>query len=365
MGQLHGKSAKETSIWFEFSEMSVQRGYYHHVNTTKIGKDVSSKATKFHAPKPAVYTEYTLASSVPRAAATKPVQPKIMSPITNHSAPRRKYVTSLSVIPKEKIRKIVVLPSIDKDIAGASAKQVSGKIPVATPVVNKPIREAPKSGKGSQSQARYVSCLHTSLSTEWRKEDSLEKDQEDTHNKEKAQRTSSLEIHCNSTAQRNTTRPAARNRSSSLEVRVGDKNASKPETHRRSENRSATSLNCKNVKETANMDKHNVRIQYMPLRKSFTIKNAVSVAKTLGPYATRVQDKEPQRIRPRMLPKSRFRVKIQKCHHKSVNISDSFNVSRDKRVKPLEKSSRSVVIQDKSPQRSFSVQKPIKPLSAR
>ena len=334
--------------------MSVQKGYYH-VTTTKLGRDVSTKSTNFHAPMTAVYTKCTLASSAPRAVCT--VQPKIMSPITNHSAQRRKFVTSLSVIPKEKIPKIVVLPSIDKDIAGASAKQVSAKIPVSSTAVNKSIREAAKIEKVDQSQARFVSCLHTSLSTEWKKADSFDK--EDSHHKEKTKRTSSLEIQCN---KRNTARSDASNRSSSLEFRVGGKNTSnKDENHRRGENTSAASLNRKNVEQSAGMDKHNVRIQYTPFRKSFTIKDSTD-AKTLGSSAnfieTRFQEKTPQRLRPRMLPKSRFRVKIQKCHHKSVNISDSFNVSRDKRVKPLEKSSRSVVIQNKSPQRSFSVQKP-------
>ncbi|XP_078353589.1 uncharacterized protein LOC144638247 [Oculina patagonica] len=337
--------------------MSVQRGYYH-VTTTKLGRDVSTKPTNFHAPVAAVYTKCALTSSNPRAKCT--VQPKIMSPITNHSNQRRKFVTSMSIIPKDKIPKIVVLPSIDKDIAGAStAKQVSGKIPVSTTAVNNSIREAPKGEKSSQSQARFVSSLQTSLSTEWKKADSFDK--EDTHHKEKAKRTSSLEIQCNY-PNRNTTGSDAANRSSSLEFRVGGKNTSKIiENGRRQENTSASSLNRKNVQETASMDKQNVRIQYKPLRKSFTIMDRTD-AKSLGSFAnfneTRFQEKPPQRLRPRMLPKSRFRVKIQKCHHKSVNISDSFNVSRDKKVKPLEKASRSVVIQDKSPQRSFSVQKP-------
>lgn len=339
--------------------MSVQKGHYH-VTTTKLGRDVSAKPTNYHAPVTAVYSRNALTSSAPRAMCTKPVQPKIMSPTTNHSAQRRKHVSSLSIIPKEKIPKIVVLPSIDKDIAGTSAKQVSvsTKTPVTTTAVNKSIREAPKNEKVSQSKPRYISCLHTSLSTEWKKANSLDK--EDIHDKEKARRTSSLQIDCNS--DRNTTRSTATNRSSSLELRVEDKNISKLENRRRGENASTSSLNRKNVKETTDMYKHNVRIQYIPLRKSFTIKDSFIDAKAPGTSAnfieTRFQDKAPQRLRPRMLPKSRFRVKIQKCHHKSVNISDSFNVSRDKRVKPLEKASRSVVIQDKGPRRSFSVQKP-------
>ena len=337
--------------------MSVQKGYYQ-VTTTKLGRDVSAKPTNYHAPVTAVFTRSALTSSVPRAIGTKTVQPKIMSPTTNHSAQRRKYVTSLSIIPKEKIPKIVVLPSIDKDIAGSAAKQVSAKIPVNTnTTVNKTSKEAPKNEKVSQSKPRYVSCLHTSLSTEWKKADSLDK--EDIPHRENARRTSSLQIDCNSDG--NTARSAASNSSSSLELRVEDKIISKLENRRCGQNASISSLNRRNVKETAGMNKNSVRIQYIPLRKSFTIKDSVIDSKALGTSAnlkTRCRDQAPQRLRPRMLPKSRFRVKIQKCHHKNVNISDSFNASRDKRVKPLEKASRSVVIQDKSPRRSFSVQKP-------
>ena len=336
--------------------MSVQKGYYH-VTTTKIGRDVSAKPTNYHAPVTAVYTRNALSSSVPRAIGTKTVQPKIMSPTANHSPQRRKYVTSLSIIPKEKIPKIVVLPSIDKDIAGSAAKQVSTKIPVTTnSTANYTSKEAPKNEKVSPSKPRYVSCLHTSLSTEWKKADSLDK--EDILHKERARRTSSLQMDCNS--DRNTAGSAASNRSSSLKLRIEGKDISKLENHRRGENASSSSLNRKNVKETAGMDKHIVRIQYVPLRKSFTIKDTVIDANALGTSAnfkSRSNDKAPQRLRPRMLPKSRFRVKIQNCHHKNVNISDSFNASRDKRVKPLQKASRSVVIQDKGPRRSFSVQK--------
>lgn len=352
--------------------MNVQRGYYH-VSTTKLGRDVSTKTTSnnFSASLTGVYAKCSLSSSTPRVAAhTKSsVQPKIMSPVTNHSSQRRKHVSSLSIIPKEKIPKIVVLPSIDKDIAVASAKQVSGKIPVATTAVAKTTKETPKSEKGSQSQARYVSCLHTSLSTEWKKTDSLDKENSDD-NEKAPRRTSSLEIECNYTG-RNTPRSAATARSSSHEIRVGDKNISQIRNQPRGENKSSDLLNRKNVKEVAEMDAHNVRIQYTPLRKSFTIKNAVTDGNRLGPsrpsanvITTRYKDNESQRLRPRMLPKSRFRVKIQRCRHKSVNISDSFNVVRDKRGKPLEKASRSVVIQDKSTQRSISIQKP-KLLSAR
>jgi len=337
--------------------MSVRKGYYH-VTTTKLGRDVSAKPTNYHAPVTAVFTRNALTSSVPRALGTKTVQPKIMSPTTNHSAQRRKYVTSLSIIPKEKIPKIVVLPSIDKDIAGSAAKQVSTKIPATTnTTVNKTSREPPKNEKVSHSKPSYVSCLHTSLSTEWKTADSLDK--EDTPHKEKARRTSSLQIDCN--PDRSTARSAASNRRSSLGLRVEDKNISKLENRRWEENTSTSSFNRRNVKETTGMNKNNVRIQYIPFRKSFTIKDSVIAAKALGTSAnlkTRCQDQAPQRLRPRMLPKSRFRVKIQKCHHKDVNISDSFNASWDKRVKPLEKASRSVVIQDKGPRRSFSVQKP-------
>lgn len=334
--------------------MNAQKGYYH-VTTTKLGRDVSAKPTNYHASVTAVFTRNALTSSVPRAMGTKTVQPKIMSPATNHSAQRRKYVTSLSIIPKEKIPKIVVLPSIDKDIAGSAAKQVSTKVPVATnTIVNKTFREAPENEKVSQSKPRYVSCLHTSLSTEWRKGDSLDK--EDIPHKENARRTSSLQIDCNS--DRSTNRSAASNRSSSLEIRVEDKNISKLENRGCGENYSTSSLNRRNVIETTGMNKNSVRVQYIPLRKSFTIKDSVKAVGTSVNLKTRFQDQTPQRLRPRMLPKSRFRVKIQKCHHKNVNVSDSFNASRDKRVKPLEKASRSVVIQDKGPRRSFSVQKP-------
>ena len=334
--------------------MSFQKGYYH-VTKTKLGRDVSAKPTNYHASVTAAFTRNALTSSVPRAMGTKTVQPKIMSPANNHSAQRRKYVTSLSIIPKEKIPKIVVLPSIDKDIAGSAAKQVSTKIPVVTnTTVNKTTRETPKNEKVSQSKPRYVSCLHTSLSTEWKKGDSIDK--EDNPHKENARRTSSLQFDCNS--DRSTTRSAASNRSSSLEIRAEDKNISKLENRRCGENSSTPSLNRRNIKETTGMNKNSVRIQYIPLRKSFTIKDSVKAVRTSVNLKTRFQEQEPQRLRPRMLPKSRFRVKIQKCHHKNVNVSDSFNASRDKRVKPLQKASRSVVIQDKGPRRSFSVQKP-------
>ena len=69
--------------------MSVQKGYYH-VTTTKLGRDVSAKPTNYHAPVTAVFTRNALTSSVPRAVGTKTVQPKIMSPTTNHSAPKKK-----------------------------------------------------------------------------------------------------------------------------------------------------------------------------------------------------------------------------------------------------------------------------------
>lgn len=344
--------------------MNVQKGYYH-VSTTKLGRNVPTKTTNdnFSPSMSSAFAKCSLTSSAPRAAYTKSsVQPKIMSPVTNHSFrdQRRNYVSALSIIPKEKIPKIVVLPSIDKDIAVASAKPVSARVPAVTTAPGKKRNQTPKSEKGSQSQARYISCLHTSLSTEWRKANSL--DRENSEDKEKQpRRTSSLEIKF-SYFGKNTSQCTPTTRSSSDEIRDEGKNTSLIGNQPRGENKSANLFNRNMVKEVTGMEKNNVRIQYTPLRKSFTIKNVVTDGNRRGTSAnvvlsTRCQDYEQQRTRTRMLPKSRFRVKIQKCRHKSVNISDSFNVVRDKRAKPLEKTSRSVIIQDKSPQRSFSIQK--------
>ncbi|XP_022802521.1 uncharacterized protein LOC111340016 [Stylophora pistillata] len=344
--------------------MNVQKGYCH-VSTTKLGRNVPTKTVNnnFSPSMSGVFAKCSLGSSAPRAAYTKSsVQPKIMSPMTNHSSrdQRRKYVSSLSIIPKEKIPKIVVLPSIDKDIAVTSAKPVSARVPGVTTAPGKKRSQAPKSEKGSFSQANYISCLHTSLSTEWRKATSL--DRENSEDKERQpRRTSSLEIKF-SYSSKNTSRSAPTTRSSSDEIRDEEKNTSLIGNQPRGENKSVGLFNRNMVKEVTAMSKDNVRVQYTPLRKSFTIKNVVTDGNRRGTSAnavlsTRCQDFEQQRTRTRMLPKSRFRVKIQKCRHKSVNISDSFNIVRDKRAKPLEKASRSVIIQDKSPQRSFSIQK--------
>lgn len=336
--------------------MSVQRGYYQ-VPSKKLGNAASNASNFGHRPLTAVYTNSTRTSSGPRVANTKHIQPKIMSPATHNSTQRRNYVTTMSIVPKEKIPKVVVLPSIDKDIAVPSGRSgsVSTKVPVVKTVA-KPIREAPESAKASNSQTKYVSCLHTSLSTEWKK-DSFDK--ETACEAEKEQMTSSLKIECNNKTSRTTAS------ATSLLSRVADKADSKEVLHRSAANKKFSS-NRRNCKENTDMDKQIVRIQYLPSSAtSFTIKDATVVtdAKRVVSPSTNVtssrgQDfNSRQGLRPRMLPKSRFRVKIQKCHHKSVNISDSFNCTEEKRVKTLGAPSRSVVIQDKSTQRSFSVQK--------
>lgn len=334
--------------------MSIQRGYYQ-VPSTKLSKDASSKASNVsYSPLTAVYTNGTLASSGPRAGYTKPyTQPKIMSPATCYSSQRRKYVTSLSIIPKEKIPEVVVLPSIDKDIAVSSARSVSPKILVVASG-DKAIRETSKSARERKPKAKYVSCLQTSLSTEWRKESfDKEIDREET-----ARRATSLQIECNYK-----TIPTTVNKSSTLS-RVGDKADSRVAPYRTETRVKGPFSSLKNCEETLPMDKQTVRIQNLPASgKSFTIKDTIPPdakrVSATGANVVSARGTNPARpgLRPRMLPKSRFRVKIQKCHHKSVNISDSYNYSEEKRDKTLVKASRSVVVQEKSPQRSFSVQK--------
>lgn len=343
-------------IW---SEMSVRRACYQ-VSGPKIARDASSRrATNFyHTPLTAVYTNGTLVSSTTRAAYTKPFsQPKIMSPGNCSSTQRSNYVTSLSIIPKEKIPQVVILPSIDRDITVPSARSVSPKNPVATSV-DKKIRESRTSAKASKLPAKkYISCLHTSLSTEWRK-DSVD---QESYGEDKTQRTS-LQIECNNKT-KNTRTTASTAPSIS---RVGDKNYSKAVPHRTDPDLSGPFFDCKNCEENTGMNNQTVRVQRLPASgKSFTIKDtihhdekprsgkntsAVSAPRSLG-QPTR------QGLRPRMLPKSRFRVKIQKCHHKSVNISDAHDCTVENKEKILEKESRSVVVQEKSPQRSFSLQR--------
>lgn len=339
--------------------MSVQRGYYQ-VPSTKVGRVVSSKGTKTfnsRSPLTAVYTNGTLASSAPRVAYTKPyTQPKIMSPANPCPTQRKKYVTSLSIIPKDKVPKVVVLPSIDKDIAASSGRSPSAKIPVVA-TENKSIREAPKSAKESHPKAKYVSCLHTSLSTEWMK-DSFDRE---IPREEKGHRTSSLQIELCNKLKANTARAIT---SKTLLSPVSDKADSKVRPFRgEADHVKGVSSHSKNCKENTDMDKQIVRIQYLPVTgRSFTIKDATSVeSKRAGPSSNVISPRGPDHarpgLRPRMLPKSRFRVKIQKCHHKSVNISDSFNQCSGRISENNLSRASSVVVQDRSPQRSFSVQR--------
>lgn len=331
--------------------MSVQRGYYQ-VPSAKLGS-APSKASNFcHSPLTAVYANCTLSSDARATHHTKPyAQPKIMSPATNCSTQRRKYVSSLCIIPNDKVPKVVILPSIDKDIVASSVRSVSSKIPVAN--VDKSMKGAPKCTKERKPQAKYISCLHTSLSTEWKK-DSFDKE---TSSEEKQHRTSSLQVDCNYKS--NT--PATSGKTALLS-RVTDTANSNVELHRSGANKNISSILRKN-KENTDMEKQTVRVQCLPVMgKSFTIKDTtVTDTKRVGPTAnvvsSRRQDNIRQGLRPRMLPKSRFRVKIQKCQHKSINISDSILCNEEKREKTLGKPSRSVVVQDKSPQRSFSVQR--------
>ena len=332
--------------------MSVQRGYYQ-VPSAKLGSTPSKASNFCHSPLTPVYANCTLSSgSRANHHAKQYAQPKIMSPATNCSTQRRKYVSSLSIIPKEKVPKVVVLPSIDKDIGASSVRSVSSKIPVAN--VDKSMKETPRCAKERKPQAKYISCLHTSLSTEWKK-DSFDKE---TSREEKQHRTSSLQVDCNY----KTNTSLATSGKTALLSRVSDTANSNVELHRSGANKNISSILRKN-KENTDMEKQTVRVQYLPMTgKSFTIKDTtVTDTKRVGPNAnvvsSRGQDNIRQGLRPRMLPKSRFRVRIQKCQHKSINISDSILCNEEKREKTMGKPSRSVVVQDKTPQRSFSVQR--------
>ena len=329
--------------------MSVQRGYYQ-VPSTKLGSAPSKGSNFCHNSLTAVSAKCTLSSSGTRA--NHHTKPKIMSPATN-STQRRKYVSSLSIIQKEKAPKVVVLPCIDKHIAPTSVTSVSPKIPVAT--VDKSMKEAPKSAKERKPQAKYISCLHTSLSTEWMK-DSFDKE---ANREDKQHRTSSLQVDSN---YKTNTSQATSGKTAALLASDSDTANSNVEFHRSGANKNISSI-LRNNKENTDMDKQTVRVQYLPVTgKSFTIKETtVTDAKRVGPttnvVSSRGQDNIRQGLRPRMLPKSRFRVKIQKCQHKSINISDSILCNEEKREKTMGKPSRSVVVQDRSPQRSFSVQR--------
>ena len=348
--------------------MNVQKGY-SKVTSARHVRDGSTKEVNNQAMKSAICT---LTSSTPRV--KKPIQgnqPKIMTPMTSYSH-RGKHVASLSMIRKEKIPKIVVLPNIDKNISISSRPrpiQVSEKIPLAVSV-NKEVRRVRM--RSEKPQTRYVSCLHTSLSTEWKK-DSLE---EENEKQKKARRTASLQINLNYKITKDTeTRLGSKRISPSG---AANKNISRPENLQTEENTKGFSHH-RNHKDTEarsyrNMNKQQVRIQYLPLRRSFTIKEPVTDVATLGTsriklnangLRSRLQDNPPARIHPRILPKSHFKIKIQKSHHKSVTISDAPNFAKHRTVKGIGKEDRRVIIQDKSAFRSFSVHKAARLLSGR
>lgn len=320
------------------------------MQTSKHGSTPSKASNVFHNPLTAVYTNCALTSSGTRANHSKPyTQPKIMSPATNHSTRGRKYVSSLSIIPKEKVPKIVVLPSIDKDIAVHSARSASSK----TPSADKSSKGEPKSAKHSKPHTKYVSFLHTSLSTEWRR-DTLDKE---ASQGEKEHTASCEQIDCN---YKTNSPPATRSETGLLSC-AGYKTDFLVKLHRSEASKGRSSV-LKTNKQNMSMDSQTVRIQHLPpTGKSFTIKDTVVTdAKRVRPTGNSVQlgGNVRQGLRPRMLPKSRFRVKIQKCHHNSLNISDSLTCSDDKRGKTLDKPSRSVnvvSVQGRKPQRSFSV----------
>lgn len=289
---------------------------------------------------------------------TKPCiqQPKIMSPALNDSSPRRNFVSSLSIISKGKVPKIVVLPSIDTDIAASSVKSASHKIPVVI-TGDKSSRRAAKRLEGKKPQTKYISCLHTSLSTEWKK-DSLEKET----SYEEHEKTDSFQEGNHKLRMNTAYRISSTTGKTALLSCSGEKVDNSRDFRRREEEKRISPIH-QIIKKPTNMDKQTVRIQYPPRTgKSFTIKDtAVTDTKRADPNArntvSSVSERNVRRgFRAGMLPKTRFRVKIQKCHHKSVNIPDSFYCNGDKEGKTVARSSKSVFVQNKSAQRSFSVQ---------
>lgn len=284
-------------------------------------------------------------------------QPKIMSPASNDSSPRKKYVSSLSIISNDKVPEIVILPSIENNIAfTTNLNSASQKIPIVGTPGEKSITGTARRTKEIKSPTKFISCLHTSLSTEWKK-DSLEKE---TSHEENKKLKSSQQVEQNSKVKSVVSTAGKFGLISSV-----DRKADLSRELDRSEAGTGISSNRQNNIEHKAMDKQTVRVQYPSATgKSFTIKDTVVTAdKKLAGMSTNVVASGSEFInsrraaRVRALPKTRFRVKIQKCHHKTLNISDSLYYSEEKNEKTAAMPAKNIVIQNKGTQRSFSVKK--------
>lgn len=284
-------------------------------------------------------------------------QPKIMSPASNDSSPRKKYVSSLSIISNDKVPEIVILPSIENNIAfTTNLNSASQKIPIVSTPGKKSSTGTARRTKETKPPTKFISCLHTSLSTEWKK-DSLEKE---TSHEENKKLKSSQQVEQNSKVKSVVSTAGKFGLISSV-----DRKADLSRELDRSEAGTGISSNRQNNKEHKAMDKQTVRVQYPSATgKSFTIKDTVVTAdKKLTGMSTNVVASGSEFInsrraaRVRALPKTRFRVKIQKCHHKTLNISDSLYYSEEKNEKTAAMPAKNIVIQNKGTQRSFSVKK--------
>lgn len=284
-------------------------------------------------------------------------QPKIMSPASNDSSPRKKFVSSLSIISNDKVPEIVILPSLENNIAVTSTvNSGSQKIPIVTAPGKNSTTGTARRAKEIKPQTKFISCLHTSLSTEWKK-DSLEK--ETSHEKNKKLK-SSQEVEQNLKV-----KSVVSTAGKFVLISSVDRKADLSRELDRSEAGTGVSSNHQNNKEHTAMDKQTVRVQYPSATgKSFTIKDTVVTAdKKLTGMSTNVVASGSEFInsrraaRVRALPKTRFRVKIQKCHHKTLNISDSLYYSEEKNEKTAAMPAKNIVIQNKTTQRSFSVKK--------
>lgn len=284
-------------------------------------------------------------------------QPKIMSPASNNSSPRKKYVSSLSIISNDKVPEIVILPNIENNIAvTTNLKSASQKIPIVGTPGEKSTTGTARRAKESKPPTKFISCLHTSLSTEWKK-DSLEKE---TSHEENKKLKSSQQVEQNLKVKSVVSTAGKFGLISSV-----DRKADLSRELDRSEAGTGISSNRQNNKEHIAMDKQTVRVQYPSATgKSFTIKDTVVTAdKKLTGMSTNVVASASEFInsrraaRVRALPKTRFRVKIQKCHHKTLNISDSLYYSEEKNEKTAAMPAKNIVIQNKGTQRSFSVKK--------
>lgn len=281
-------------------------------------------------------------------------QPKIMSPASNDSSPRKKYVSSLSIISNDKVPEIVILPSIENNIAFTT--NTSQKIPIVSTPGEKSTTGTARRTKEVKPPTKFISCLHTSLSTEWKK-DSLEKQTSQEENKKLK---SSEQVEQNLKVKSVVSTAGKFGLISSV-----DSKADLSRELDRSEAGTGISSNRQNNKEHKAMDKQTVRVQYPSATgKSFTIKDTVVTAdKKLTGMSTNVVASGSEFInsrraaRVRALPKTRFRVKIQKCHHKTLNISDSLYYSEEKNEKTAAMPAKNIVIQNKGTQRSFSVKK--------